>query len=131
LLTNDGALAHALLSPRRHVPKTYLVRLREVVSEADAAAFAAGMLLPAADGHPPERCGPAELFPLEERLTKVILHEGKYHQIKRMFALLGNEVLELHRIAMGPLLLSEALRPGESRSLTEEEIDLLKKIEKS
>jgi len=121
LLTDDGALAHALLSPRRHVPKTYLATLRAPATEDDAAAFAAGMRLPAAEGHPPEDCLPAELIPLEGCLARVVLREGKYHQIKRMFAARGNAVLALHRETMGPLRLDEALAPGECRELTAEE----------
>jgi len=126
LITDDGALAHALLSPRRHVPKTYLVTLRAPASQNDVAAFAAGMRLPAADGHPPEQCLPAELTPLEQARARVVLREGKYHQIKRMFAALGNEVTALHREAMGGLALDESLRPGECRELRGEEIEGLK-----
>jgi len=123
LLTDDGALAHALLSPRRHVPKTYHATLRDPLSESDIAAFAAGMRLPPAEGHPPEDCLPAELFLLEGNMARVVLREGKYHQIKRMFAARGNQVLALHREAMGELVLDEALRPGECRELAEEEIE--------
>ncbi|MDR1464237.1 MAG: rRNA pseudouridine synthase [Oscillospiraceae bacterium] len=126
LVTDDGALAHALLSPRRHVAKTYLVTLREEATEADAAAFAAGMRLPASEGHPPADCGPAALEILPERQTLMVLREGKYHQIRRMFAARGNEVLALHRIAMGPLRLDERLAPGECRELTEGEVTALR-----
>ena len=140
LLTDDGALAHALLSPRRHVPKTYLVTLRYPAREDDIAAFAAGMRLPAAEGRPPEDCLPAELSILEHPpalhatplaseggyMARVVLREGKYHQVKRMFAARGNEVLALHRESMGPLILDEALKPGECRELTAEEIEGLR-----
>ena len=122
LLTDDGALAHALLSPRRHVPKTYLAALRDPANEADIQAFAAGLRLPPAEGHPPEDCLPAELFLLEGYAARIVLCEGKYHQIKRMFAARGNQVLALHREAMGGLVLDEALRPGECRELTGEEV---------
>lgn len=125
LLTDDGALAHALLSPRRHVPKTYLASLRQPAAAADAAAFAEGLHLPAAEGRPPEVCLPAQLFILENNKARVVLHEGKYHQVKRMFAACGNEVLQLHREAMGPLRLDAGLAPGECRELTEEELALL------
>ena len=126
LLTDDGALAHALLSPRRHVPKRYLVTLRDPVNEDDARAFAAGMRLPPAEGHPQEDCLPAELFILEGSAARVVLREGKYHQIKRMFAARGNRVLALHREAMGGLVLDEELRPGECRELTSEEVASLR-----
>jgi len=122
LLTDDGALAHALLSPRRHVPKTYLASLRFPANEDDVAAFAAGLRLPPAEGRPPEDCLPAELFLLDDSMARVVLREGKYHQVKRMFAARGNEVLALRREAMGPLRLDEALRPGECRELTAGEI---------
>jgi len=123
LLTDDGALAHALLSPRRHVSKSYLVTLRNPVSEDDIQAFAGGMRLPAAEGRPPEDCLPAELNILEGYMARVVLREGKYHQIKRMFAARGNEVTALHRERMGNLRLDEGLAAGECRELTAEEIE--------
>jgi len=126
LLTDDGALAHGLLSPRRHVPKTYLVTLHAPAAENDIAAFAAGMELPAAGDRPPERCLPAGLTILEGNTARVVLHEGKYHQVKRMFSARGNQVLALRREAMGGLRLDESLQPGECRELTEEEIDIIK-----
>ncbi|MCL2301589.1 MAG: rRNA pseudouridine synthase [Firmicutes bacterium] len=129
LLTDDGALAHALLSPKKHVPKTYLAALQTPATENDIRAFAAGMALPPAEGHPPEDCLPAELSILEGYMARVVLREGKYHQIKRMFAARGNGVLSLHRESMGSLRLDEALQPGECRELTAEEIAELKTIE--
>jgi len=126
LITDDGALAHGLLSPRRHVPKIYLAGLRTPAEPEDAAAFAQGMHLPPAEGHPPEDCLPAELILLEGNRARVVLHEGKYHQVRRMFAALGNEVLALHRESMGALRLDEALAPGQCRELTEEEAEGLR-----
>jgi len=126
LLTDDGALAHALLSPRRHVPKTYLVTLQSPANESDIAAFAAGLGLPPAEGRPPENCLPAELYILDDNMVRVVLHEGKYHQIKRMFSARGNQVLALRREAMGSLALDKALAPGECRELTEQEIASLR-----
>jgi len=126
LLTDDGALSHALLSPRRHVPKAYLAALRYPATEEDAAAFAAGLHLPPAEGRPPEDCLPAELTILEGSIARVVLHEGKYHQVKRMFAARGNGILSLHRESMGSLVLDETLQPGECRELTEREIEMLK-----
>ena len=126
LITDDGALAHALLSPRRHVEKAYLATLREPALPEDIAAFAAGMLLPAGEGHPPESCMPAQLELLPGNRARVTLREGKYHQVKRMFSNLGNEVLALHREGFGPLRLDESLRPGECRELAAEEVEMLK-----
>lgn len=131
LITDDGALAHNLLSPRRHVEKTYLVTLQAPASMEDASIFAAGMHLPAAEGHPPEDCQPANLVRLPNNQARVTLHEGKYHQIKRMFRATGNEVLALHREQFGTLTLDPALWPGECRKLTLEEIDALKQASKS
>ncbi|MDR3314793.1 MAG: rRNA pseudouridine synthase [Oscillospiraceae bacterium] len=129
LLTNDGALAHALLSPRRHVAKTYVATLAAAATPADAAAFAAGMHLPPADGHPPEDCQPAKLIPLPGNRAEVTLREGKYHQIRRMFAQRGNEVLALHRTAMGSLRLEDELQPGQCRPLTAAEVAGLKGVQ--
>lgn len=127
LLTDDGAFAHAILAPRRHVPKTYFVRAGGVPREGLESAFREGMLL--ADG---ERCLPAGFTllrapgpegPLEARVE---LHEGMYHQIKRMFAFYGAGVLELHRVSMGALALDRGLAPGECRELTPQEVELLR-----
>ena len=123
LLTNNGPLAHRLLSPRHHVAKRYSVRLDGPVGPADAAAFAAGMAL----GE--ERCLPARLeggrTPEEAFVT---LHEGKFHQIKRMFLSRGRTVLYLKRLSMGPLSLDPSLAPGEFRHLSEEEQRKLEEI---
>lgn len=121
LLTDDGALAHELLSPRKHVDKLYYARVDGALSDADAAAFAAGMTL--GDG---TRCRPAELALLSENEALVTLREGKFHQIKRMFAARGRHVTYLKRLAMGPLRLDESLAPGEWRELTEAEEKMLK-----
>ena len=125
LLTDDGAAAHALLSPRRHVAKRYHVTLERPANENDVQAFAAGLHLPPAEGRPPEDCLPAELIVLEGYTARVVLREGKYHQVKRMFDARGNRVLALHRESMGGLYLDEALQPGECRELTAEEIEKL------
>ena len=114
LLTNDGVLAHRLLSPRRHVDKTYFVRVEGRLDQADTDAFAAGMTL--ADGLV---CMPAGLERLEEADTALVtLHEGKYHQIKRMLACRGKPVRYLKRLTMGPLKLDPALAPGQWRPLS-------------
>ena len=118
LLTDDGDLAHRLLSPRWHVDKVYRVWLDVPLGEADREAFAAGVTL--ADG---TVCRPAGLELLADgREALVTLHEGKYHQIKRMCASRGSAVCRLKRLSMGPLVLDEGLKPGAYRLLTAEEV---------
>ncbi len=118
LLTNDGPLAHRLLSPRRHVDKTYFVRVDGALDGADAAAFAAGMTL--GDGLV---CMPAGLELLERPDEAVVtLREGKYHQIKRMLAARGKPVVYLKRLTMGSLSLDPGLARGAWRYLTPEEL---------
>ena len=161
LLTNDGKLAHELLSPRKHVPKTYraLVAGEEAVGAADVRAFAAGVALD--DGYvtlPAElrllATGEAPSPDMREAMDRtaaepalrgaelaaataggralawieLTIREGKYHQVKRMFAAAGKQVLYLRRVAMGPLALDAALAPGEWRELTEEETALLREF---
>ena len=123
LLTDDGGLAHELLSPRHHVDKQYFTRVAGCLSETDQAAFRQGMTL--GDGL---RCMPAEMEILragEISEALVTLREGKFHQIKRMFAALGRPVLYLRRIRMGNLTLDSDLKLGEYRFLTPEEIKIL------
>ena len=123
LLTNDGAMGHALLSPRRHVDKVYEALLSAPADAADAAAFAAGLRLS------DFTCLPAELEITEDpRRVFVTLHEGKFHQIKRMFLSRGKSVLFLRRIAMGPLRLEDTLKTGKYRYLSKQEIAELNRI---
>lgn len=127
LLTNEGGLAHDLLSPRRHVDKEYYVRVSGRLTEEDCRAFAAGMTL--ADGL---QCQPAELEILtagEGSEAHVILREGKFHQIKRMLAQLGKPVTYLERIRMGTLGLDPSLLRGEFRLLTDCEIQSLRQTQ--
>lgn len=117
LLTNDGPLAHDLLSPKKHVDKTYFVRVDGRLNEEDVAAFRGGMTLE--DGY---TCLSAGLQPLEAPDEGIVtLREGKYHQIKRMLAARGKPVLYLKRLTMGPLTLDEGLAPGQWRELTQQE----------
>jgi len=121
LLTNDGTLCHRLASPRWQVLKVYEVMVsgREFTDD-DVAGFAAGLVLP--DG---QHCRPAELRilgPLHARLT---IHEGKYHQVKRMMLGTGRRVSELRRLSVGPIVLDEKLAPGECRELTDVEAAML------
>lgn len=124
LLTNDGKLAHELLSPRRHVPKTYLVEIDGALTERDAEAFARGVRLD--DGYV---ALPAELRPVGDGrrfMAEVTVVEGKFHQIKRMFQAVGRRVTFLERVRFGPLELDRSLARGAYRELTEAEIALLK-----
>ena len=123
LLTDDGALAHDLLSPRKHVDKVYRARVEGRVDRSDAEALAAGMVL--GDGM---RCLPAGLEPLGDGSECLVtLREGKYHQVKRMLAARGKPVLALHRLSMGPLELAPSLAPGQWRELTPFELAALKR----
>ena len=121
LITDDGDFAHRMLSPRHHIPKTYHARLDKPMPPDTARRFADGMVL--GDG---EECKPAQVRLLEEGetpLVEVILVEGKYHQIKRMFAAVGCHVDWLKRVKMGNLPLDESLAEGECRLLTPTEKD--------
>lgn len=123
LITNDGALAHELLSPRKHVDKTYFVRTKEPVSPEDVKMMEDGV-----DIGEEKKTLPAEISRMSPERTSLCLtiREGKFHQIKRMFQAVDNEVLYLKRLSMGSLDLDEKLAPGEYRTLTEEEIKRLK-----
>ena len=124
LLTNDGELAHRLLSPKKHVTKIYQARVEGVMTAEDAAAFEKGIVL--SDG---TECMPARLDILstaqDESIVQIHLKEGKFHQVKRMVKAFGKTVVDLQRLTMGPLKLDESLALGESRPLTEEELESL------
>lgn len=122
LLTDDGALGHALLSPKRHVDKVYYAQVDGVLQDDDVLAFVQGLTL--ADGMV---CMSAGLQILEQgRAAYVTLREGKYHQIKRMLASVGKPVIYLKRIQMGALTLDPLLEKGAYRPLTEEELNSLR-----
>lgn len=129
LLTNDGQLAHELLSPKKHVDKTYEALVLGEVTELDQRAFAQGVALD--DGYVTK---PATLHILgidkQEQgvcsFIRLTITEGKFHQVKRMFQAVGKQVLTLKRLTMGPLALDPQLELGEYRELTEQEIELLK-----
>lgn len=121
LLTNDGPLAHHLLSPRHHVDKVYYVEVEGELEEADTAAFFAGIELK--DG---TLCQPASLQILTPNTALLSITEGKYHQVKRMMAARGKHVSYLKRIAMGALQLDDSLASGEFRDLTAEEQETMK-----
>jgi 16S rRNA pseudouridine516 synthase len=127
LLTNDGQLAHQLLSPKKHVPKTYFAIIDGEVTDEDITAFRQGVVLD--DGYVTK---PAELVILKSGLRsdiEVTITEGKFHQVKRMFQAVGKRVTYLKRIKMGPLSLDESLELGEYRELTDEEVELLKSFQ--
>ena len=115
LLTTDGELAHRLLSPARHVEKTYIARVGGALDAEDVSAFGAGLALGDFTALP------ARLEILAPDTARVTVREGKYHQIKRMFLARGKPVTALERTAFGPLTLDAELAPGEWRELTEEE----------
>ena len=123
VLTNDGQLAHRVLSPKKHVPKTYYAKIQGKVTEEDILAFEKGVILD--DGY--------ETMPSQLKILKsddmseieLTIHEGKFHQVKRMFESVGKKVVYLKRLSMGKLKLDESLRLGEYRELTEEEVKLI------
>lgn len=116
LLTCDGELNHRLLAPARHVDKTYLARVDAPLTEQHIAAFAQGLHLSDFDAKP------AVLEILEPTLGRVTVQEGKFHQVKRMFAAVGREVIQLHRETFGSLRLDESLPQGQWRELTNDEL---------
>lgn len=123
LITDDGQLAHRILSPKRHVKKRYLVTLDIPPTEEMAKRFAEGV--PLSDGV----CKPAELTVVGQNTALVTLTEGRYHQIKRMFASCGATVVGLHRVAIGNLSLPDDLPEGAVRELTAEELAALEERE--
>ncbi|MBO5929011.1 MAG: rRNA pseudouridine synthase [Clostridia bacterium] len=123
LLTDDGELAHRLLSPKNKIYKKYLVRLDAPLTDEHCRRFEEGITL--ADGTP---CHPAKLEILEngeQPLAQVQITEGRYHQIKRMFGVLDRGVVWLKRVSIGELVLDPQLKEGESRPLTSQETELL------
>lgn len=123
VLTNDGQLAHRVLSPKKHVPKTYYAKIQGKVTEDDIFAFKKGVVLD--DGY--------ETMPSQLKILKsdemseieLTIHEGKFHQVKRMFESVGKKVVYLKRLSMGKLKLDESLELGDYRELTEEEVKLI------
>lgn len=120
LLTNDGALAHDLLSPKKHVDKTYLVKPEKHLSEEDIHRLESGLDI--GDAKP---TAPAKAELTENGELLLTIHEGRFHQVKRMLQALDNQVLALERVRFGPLSLDPSLPRGKYRALTEEEIKAL------
>lgn len=132
LLTDDGMLSHQLISPRKHADKLYFTKLEREITEEDITLFASGMkvdeeltVMPAVLRHLTKEEA-ADFLPEGGAAAAVTLQEGKFHQVKRMFAATGNEVLYLKRMAMGGVWLDASLQPGEYRTLTSEELSCLK-----
>ncbi len=129
LITNDGGLAHRLLSPGRHVDKRYYARIRGIVTQEDRELFLKGVNIGTEEKQEWTKPGRLDILCADEEksLSEICLtiQEGKYHQVKRMFLAVGKEVLYLRRESMGTLTLDRSLRPGEYRELTEEELESL------
>ncbi len=125
LITNDGPLAHRLLSPKNHVDKTYLVHALGLITADDLIRLESGIDI--GEKAPTLPAG-AKLLSVKTNnghavsLVELTIHEGKFHQVKRMFQAIGKPVLSLKRLSMGTLLLDETLAPGEFRMLTDEEL---------
>lgn len=118
LITDDGDFLHRVISPRNHVEKAYVAELDRPLEGHEAALFASGALLLEGETDP---LAPARLEPLGEKRARLIITEGRYHQVRRMFAAAGNHVTGLHRERIGRLLLPEDLEPGRWRRLSPDE----------
>ena len=129
LLTNNGKLAHAMLSPKKHVEKIYRAQVVGLMNQSDVERFARGIELKDFTCHPAQ----LKIVELDEEkeisLVEITLAEGKFHQVKRMVAACGKEVTDLQRLSMGPLQLDPELALGEWRRLTEEELKSLERFQ--
>ena len=122
LLTDDGQWNHRLTSPRHECPKTYELSTLRPIDDGVADRFAEGVLLPGDSA----LTRPAQLTLHDSHHARLVLHEGRYHQVKRMFEATGNRVLTLHRSAIGNIALDDALPAGHYRALTAQEINSIK-----
>ncbi len=131
IITDDGGLIHRLLSPKKHVDKVYEVHLRDAVSDRDIEKLEAGVDIgDRKDDGSKDITLPAKVIkqsPDSEGrpVIHLIIHEGRFHQVKRMLEAVGNEVLFLKRLSMGPVVLDENLLPGQYRPLTDDELKML------
>ena len=121
LITNDGPLGHQLLSPKKHVSKTYYAKLEHGLTQTDIEALENGV-----DIGEKNLTLPAKIEIVEENAVHITITEGKFHQVKRMFEAVNNQVMYLKRISMGSLVLDEKLKLGEYRKLTDKELEMLK-----
>ena len=118
LITNDGQLAHKLLSPKKHVDKKYYLKYEGIFKKNNHEIFKNGVVLD--DGY---KCMPATFIELSNGEGEIIIKEGKYHQVKRMMEAVGCKVIYLRRIEFGPIIIDESLKEGEYRHLSKEELD--------
>ena len=119
LITDDGALLHRIISPKAHVPKVYVADLARPLEGHEAALFASGTLVLEGEATP---LAPAQLEPLDAKSCRLIITEGRYHQVRRMFVAAGNHVERLHRERIGGLLLPQDLEPGRFAKATAEDL---------
>jgi len=119
LLTNDGQWSHRVTSPRRKCDKVYLVGLAHALDNEQITRIENGVALKGEE----KPTLPAQLKLISATNVELTIHEGKYHQVKRMFAAVGNDVVALHRQSIGPVVLGSSLKPGESRNLTRSEYE--------
>lgn len=122
LITDDGGFLHRVISPKRHVPKSYIATLDRPLTGEEGAVFAAGTLMLEGEEKP---LLPAILEPMGDNKARLIIEEGRYHQVRRMFAAVGNHVVELHRDRIGGLVLPDDLEPGAYRVLAAETAELV------
>lgn len=122
LLTDDGDLLHRVISPKRHIKKTYRVKLARPLDGIEGDLFASGHLMLEGDDKP---LAPAELEVVSETEAVLVIREGRYHQVRRMFAAVGNHVEELHRECVGGLSLPDGMAPGQWKLLVEAEKALI------
>ncbi len=120
LITDDGDFAHKILSPKNHIFKTYIAGLEHSLTSEDIKSLESGITL--GDGTVLKESKVEVLDNSDKPCVKIMICEGKYHQVKRMFAATGNKVLSLHRSKMGELYLDESLKPGECREITPDEL---------
>lgn len=126
LITNDGALAHRLLSPKKHVDKCYFARICGKVTEEDVRSFEKGVNIGSQEQPEITMPGKLEIITSDDiSKIRLTIWEGKFHQVKRMFQAVGKEVIYLKRLRMGTLILDENLGIGEYRPLTKEELEKL------
>lgn len=129
LFTTDGELTHRLISPKSHISKTYLCSLEHTETAehqtAITAKFQAGIEVGPEDNEQGFTAQPAQITWLNDKTAHLTIYEGKYHQVKRMFAAVGNKIVYLKRISMGQLKLDEELELGEYKELTESDLQLL------
>ena len=123
MITNDGELAHKLLSPKRHVDKTYLAELAFPIQEYALKALEEGV-----DIGEENPTLPAKAVKVSEKSIKLTIHEGKFHQVKRMLKAVDNEVIYLKRLTFGSLILEDTLEAGKYRPLSEYEVQNLRKL---